>query len=114
MQTKLPSTLAPVVRAALADAAAALRDLYGTRLRQVVLYGSHARGQAHDESDVDLLVVLDGEVDSFEESEPLARLTGHLFDQHGLWISLIPFREAAFHDDQHPLVMNVHKDGIEL
>lgn len=40
-----------------------LRGLYGERLRQVLLFGSWARGDAHPESDIDLLVVLD-EVES--------------------------------------------------
>ena len=44
----------------LADLRAALHALYGDRLTRLVLYGSHARGEAHDESDV--LVVLDGPV----------------------------------------------------
>ncbi len=114
MQATLPDTLNPTVRAALTDAVAALRELYGARLLRLVLYGSQARGEAHDESDVDVLVVLDGPVDSYKESEPLARLTGRLFDRHGLWFSLMPFQEAAFRDGRRPLVMNVHQDGIEL
>ncbi len=36
-----------------------LRGIYGERLRDVLLFGSWARGDAHPESDVDLLVVLD-------------------------------------------------------
>jgi len=36
-----------------------LRRLYGARLREVVLFGSWARGDADAESDIDLLVVLD-------------------------------------------------------
>jgi hypothetical protein len=36
-----------------------LGEIFGDRLRDVVLVGSRARGQAHPESDVDLLVVLD-------------------------------------------------------
>src|SRR6266571_2296599 len=42
-----------------AAVAAELRALYGGRLRRVVLFGSWARGDAHPESDIDLLVVLD-------------------------------------------------------
>ncbi len=39
-----------------------LRELYGERHRGLVLYGSHARGEAYDASDVDLLLLLAGEV----------------------------------------------------
>lgn len=36
-----------------------LRRIYGNRLRHVILFGSWARGDAHPDSDIDLLVVLD-------------------------------------------------------
>ncbi|MGA2925930.1 MAG: UPF0158 family protein [Solirubrobacteraceae bacterium] len=36
-----------------------LRELYGERLHDVILFGSHARGDAGPDSDIDLLVVLD-------------------------------------------------------
>jgi predicted nucleotidyltransferase len=38
---------------------AALEARYGKRLREVVLFGSWARGEADEESDVDVLVVID-------------------------------------------------------
>jgi predicted nucleotidyltransferase len=37
----------------------ALEGRYGERLREVVLFGSWARGEADEESDVDVLVVVD-------------------------------------------------------
>jgi predicted nucleotidyltransferase len=36
-----------------------LKQAYGERLVDVLLFGSWVRGEAHEESDVDLLVVLD-------------------------------------------------------
>ena len=40
-----------------------LLNAHGHRLRAVVLYGSEARGEAGPDSDVDLLVLLDGPID---------------------------------------------------
>ncbi|MBX3226184.1 MAG: nucleotidyltransferase domain-containing protein [Labilithrix sp.] len=37
-----------------------LRGMFGERLRDVRLFGSYARGEAHEDSDVDVLVVIDG------------------------------------------------------
>lgn len=48
------------VRTALERYRDRLRLRFGERLRAVVLFGSHARGQAHEDSDVDVLVVVDG------------------------------------------------------
>jgi Nucleotidyltransferase domain len=50
------------------DVATDLRRLYGGRLSNVILFGSWARGDAHPESDIDLLGVLD-HVDSVWESD---------------------------------------------
>lgn len=52
----------PDIQPLLTDLRAALEELYGDRLVRLVLYGSQARGDAHDESDVDVLVVLEGPV----------------------------------------------------
>jgi predicted nucleotidyltransferase len=59
------------------EAARRLKDAYGDRLREVVLFGSWARGEAHEESDVDLLVVLDEVADRVRET---ARIVNVLFD----------------------------------
>jgi predicted nucleotidyltransferase len=45
--------------AALADYAARLRTRFGGRLRLVSLFGSWARGEAHEDSDLDVAVVIE-------------------------------------------------------
>ena len=50
------------VREALEEMKLLLVRIYGERLRGVYLYGSHARGEATEDSDVDVLIVLDGPV----------------------------------------------------
>jgi predicted nucleotidyltransferase len=49
--------------------AADLYALYGDRLVDVFVFGSHARGDATEESDLDLLVVLDRVDDPWSEHE---------------------------------------------
>lgn len=45
-------------RRALADFAAALRSRYGSRIVRLVLFGSRARGEGNEESDLDVAVIL--------------------------------------------------------
>jgi len=61
--------------------AARLRDALGDDLRAVWFYGSRARGEAHAESDVDLLVIADGGRDRYQRiawdlSEEAAAISG--------------------------------------
>jgi uncharacterized protein len=52
--------LPPDVSAAIERLAALLRERFGERVREYTLFGSRARGNARADSDVDLLVVVDG------------------------------------------------------
>lgn len=51
----MPPHLRPVLR----ELEAALRSSFGARLRDVQLFGSYARGEATEDSDVDVLVLID-------------------------------------------------------
>jgi predicted nucleotidyltransferase len=55
----MSQTLPPLVRQALDAFVGDLRARFGDRLVRAVLFGSHARGEAWEESDVDVDVVLD-------------------------------------------------------
>jgi hypothetical protein len=71
-----------------------LRRLYGKRFRRVLLFGSWVRGDAHPESDIDLLVVLD-RVDSVWDE--LRRMDGVLWRrsfENDAVISAVPVAEA--------------------
>jgi predicted nucleotidyltransferase len=56
---------------------AALDDMYGARLERVVLFGSRARGDAHEDSDYDVAVFLHDLSDRPAEMNRLADLSPH-------------------------------------
>ncbi|NBC17660.1 MAG: nucleotidyltransferase domain-containing protein, partial [Bacteroidetes bacterium] len=78
------------------DLRAALHALYGDRLIWLVLYGSHARGEAHDESDVDVLVVLNGSVQSGREVRRMSNVRTRTGLRHERAVSLLPVAESDF------------------
>jgi hypothetical protein len=66
---QLENALIPAtIRQAVEQLRDALRHSFAHRLREVVLFGSYARGEADEDSDVDVLVV----VDDLTERERLA------------------------------------------
>ncbi len=104
----------PSVQAALGEARAELERLYGDRLVKVILYGSHARGEAHQESDVDVLFVLQGDFSFTDEVKRTNPLVSQILLKHHELLALLPFASIRFHDPLHPLMMNVRKEGVEL
>jgi predicted nucleotidyltransferase len=88
-----------------------LRALYGGRLRRVLLFGSWARGDAHRESDIDLLVVLDRVESPWEE---LRRMDEILW-RHSYWndavISAVPVGEDELREAARPLLIRAQAEG---
>jgi uncharacterized protein len=91
-----------------------LKDLYGGRYRGLILYGSYARGEADEGSDVDLLLLLEGEVDGWHEilrSEPVK---WSLSLESGYVLSLMPVSVDAYRDAQKPYLMNARREGVTV
>ena len=51
-----------------------IKKLYGKRLKHIILYGSYARGNATEDSDIDLLIVLEGKVKPGEEIDRMIEI----------------------------------------
>jgi predicted nucleotidyltransferase len=90
-------------------------ELYGARLKKVVLYGSYARGQANDEhSDIDLAVVLAGTVEPCKEIDRMADIFTDLNLEHNVLIAVYPVSESNFEKIESPFLINVRREGITV
>ena len=92
-----------------------IRELYGERLSKVILFGSYARGEQHEDSDVDFLVVLNGiEINGYHEIELMSPFTFDLSIKYGLSVSAVPMSTEKFEGNYSLLSNNIHTDGILL
>ncbi|GAB3924953.1 nucleotidyltransferase domain-containing protein [Larkinella terrae] len=89
--------------------------LYQDRLAALYLFGSYARGDAGDYSDVDILVVLNDEMISpFQELETMGDFTFELELTHEKPIQIVPTTKKQFNKLSSPLYHNVKREGLAL
>lgn len=91
-----------------------LQELYGDRLVKLILFGSHARGEANPDSDIDLLAVLKSPVSQFQEILNMSELRVKMLLEQDELVSIIPMSEEDFHTRNVALLRNIRKEGIEL
>lgn len=91
-----------------------LVEHYGDRLVDVMLFGSQARGDAVPGSDIDVMVVLEGDVRPAEEIERTGDFVAALSLKHDVLISVVFRSEEAFHYSETPLLINVRKEGVQV
>ena len=91
----------------------ALNELYGDRIERVVLFGSHARGDAHEGSDYDIAVFLKDLTDRWREFHRLADLRTDILADTGIFIEARPFRAGRYHE-RTPLMDEIRREGIDF
>ena len=91
-----------------------LEKIYGHRLRGVYLYGSAARGTFHEESDIDIAIILDEISNRFDEHERTSKLGSDISLQENMLVSFIFLEEADFEQGRFSIHRSVKRDGIPV
>ncbi len=87
-------------------------QLYGGRLKDMILYGSWARGKATADSDIDLAIVLAEDVRAGEEIDRMIDIITDINLKFGVLISVYPVSEKNYKTVKSPLLLNLRREGI--
>ena len=89
-----------------------VEKLYGRRLKSIILYGSRARGDATVDSDIDLLIILEGKIAPGNEIDRMIDIITELNLKHGVLLSVVPVSEEDYSTINSPLLINVRREGV--
>ena len=101
----------------LSETAAGLREIFGDKLDSVILYGSYARGDYDEESDVDVMAKLYLTADEIRAYRPrVSELASEIGLEYDVLLS-IKLQDKEMYDRYFhllPFYQNVAKDGIRI
>jgi len=92
-----------------------LKNIYGNRLKNLILFGSYARGEANKNSDIDFMAIIDSNISLFEPYKEIKKMNDAIYDmvlKYDIAISVIPVSEEQYLNSMNPLFTNVKNEGI--
>lgn len=94
----------------------ACNPIFNNTINDAFLYGSYARGDYHDESDVDILLTIDSDLQNFPKyRNAVASVTSRLSLEYDVTVSVTvhPLDQFVRYHNVLPYYKNVIKEGIQ-
>jgi predicted nucleotidyltransferase len=88
-------------------------NLYGNDLKQVILFGSYARGDFKPDSDIDIAIVTQKKL-SKPKREQLINFISDISINDDILINFIEITTEKFELEQSPLLLNIRREGVML
>lgn len=101
----------PALESTLRELEDELRKLYGDRYAGLLLYGSHARGESDEGSDVDVLLLLYGRVQTGREIRRSSEVVARISLDSDRTLSVIPVSAEDYHSSAEPYLTNARREG---
>lgn len=102
------------IRQILEDLKGELQKIYGRRLKSLFLYGSYARGDATEGSDIDILLLIEnGEKNEVLEKQR-SETVSDICLKYDILISTLVVPENTFYEWELPLYLNIRREGVRL
>ncbi len=93
------------------------QEVYADSLVKVVLYGSYARGDFSNESDVDVVAIVKGVRENLQKQlRTVWDASSEMELEYGIIISptVIPLEEFEKYRDDIPYYRNIEREGVEI
>lgn len=93
----------------------AYRDIYGQAIKTIVMYGSFARGDFDNESDIDFAAIVEGKRQALQKQlEKVWDKASDIGLEYDAVVSpvVIPYEEFIKYKDKLPYYRNIDKEGI--
>jgi predicted nucleotidyltransferase len=90
-----------------------MQSRLGDRLKEILLFGSRARGDNAVDSDYDCLLIVDKA--SREVEDIVDEVAGELLYRYDAVFSIFPVSETQYREQKYnPLFMNIRNDGVAV
>jgi len=100
------------IKEALEEFKRELKKLYRDKFVKLVLYGSYARGEETEDSDVDVAVILKGDVVPFDEIDRMGDIAYDICLKYNILLSTRPISEEIYNSYKNPFLSNLKEEGI--
>ena len=94
-----------------------MKDVFGDDLRQVILFGSYARGDQDEYSDMDVMVLVNlSDAELSQYNNIIAEITTEISIKYGVLPSIVDKNYEHFHHwvPFVPFYRNVQTEGVEF
>ncbi len=91
-----------------------LKNLYQDELDKVVLFGSQARGDAMEESDIDILIVFKHPFSYYQEVCKISEFISHLSLEYNQLVSCCFTTSQQWQTENSAFYRNIHREGVIL
>jgi len=92
-----------------------IKESYGDKIVEIYLYGSVARGDYKDDSDIDIFVVMNAERSEINRIHmAICKIISDIGLDYNIILSCMIGTKQDFDDDKEYLYVNVKKDGVKI
>ncbi|MDQ3005744.1 MAG: nucleotidyltransferase domain-containing protein [Chloroflexota bacterium] len=108
MNTRVPAR----IRKLMEELKEGLVRIYGDKLKAVYLYGSYARGDYRQGSDVDVMILLRDYKNYWKELQRSSDYVSDVSLKYDVTVSCILTKEIQWKESDKPVLQNIRREGL--